>query len=172
LRKKGLRSRSQSGQRGAGGAHVTYRQADKKLFAQMLHVVEKHHGKAVRAALELVRAGKVLGHGTPLSKAQRLARRFLDTQLQQRRSRSPGRSRARPPRPNRRPDDELFAQMQCIMEKSNGSAFRAALELVRAGKVAGKARTKSKAQRLATRFLDAQRRCTTRLSRSPRGATT
>lgn len=172
LRKKGRRRTSQSGRCGPGGAHVTYREADKKLFTQMLQIVEKHQGSAIRAALELVRAGKVLGGGAPLSKAERLARRFLDAQLQQRRSRSPGRTRARPPRPNRRPDDKLFAQIQCIMKESNGSAFRAALELARAGKVAGKARIKSKAQRLATRFLDAQRRRTTRPPRSPRGVTT
>jgi hypothetical protein len=77
--------------RGPGGAHVTYREADKKLFAQMLQIVKKHHGNAVRAALELVAAGKVLGNGRPISKAHRLAKRFRDAQRGER-------PRARPPR--------------------------------------------------------------------------
>jgi hypothetical protein len=83
--------------RGRGGAHVTYREIDKKLFAQMLQIVGKHQGSAVRAALKLVRAGRVLGNGTTLSKPQRLARRFLDAQLQQNKKRRPRRTRARAP---------------------------------------------------------------------------
>jgi hypothetical protein len=113
----------------------------------MAKLVDKSHGNAFAAALQLVQAGKVAGEGRPRNKAHWLAARFRA-------------SLPRRPRPGRSEPEllkKLFPQLQRIMKKHNTNPYQAALEIVRAGKVPGKARRKSKAQRLATRFRDAQK---------------
>jgi hypothetical protein len=57
----------------------------------------------------------------------------------------------------RQADWQLFPEMSRIVEQQGGNAFQAALELVRAGQVAGRGTAESKAHRLAKRFLGANR---------------
>jgi hypothetical protein len=129
------------------GAHTVYRQSDRKLFPQLARLVEKYHGNVFAAALQLAEAGKVAGEGTARNKAHRLAARFRASLPR----------RPHPARPEPALLRKLFPQMQRIIEKHDANPYQAALELVRAGKVPGKARRKSKAQRLATRFRDSRK---------------